>query len=214
MQPSDEAVAGAALHARMLAGDRTASTEVHDRYNPVLVKHLRVFCASKNLPKVDDDVLVDAAVDALMSYLLKPERYDPSRGKTLAGYLKMAAIGDLKNHLTKRKPPTGANVVQLFDEDWNKDLEDPRNEIADAEDQMAVEETIAWMRGQLETDEERVVFDLLIAGERSNAVFAERIGLPDPTSKEAARWVNQIKDRIKKRFRRRGDERTYDAATD
>ncbi|MGH2559020.1 MAG: RNA polymerase sigma factor [Thermomicrobiales bacterium] len=214
MQPSDEALAGIALHARMVAGDPTASTDVYRRYSSVLEAHLRGYCARKNLYWVDDDARVNAAVDALMSYFKIPERYDPNRGKTLAGYLKMAAEGDLLNIINTRKLPADTKVVRLHGDDWNKEQEDPRDQIAEADDLMAAAETLAQVLKHIDSDEERTVFGLLIAGERSNAIFAEQLDMPDPTSKEAAKQVNQIKDRLRKRLTRRQAGRMHDATTD
>lgn len=211
MQPRDEAVVGRALHARMLAGDRTASHDICGRYMPLVIAHLKGFCARKNLHLVEDDTRWDAAVEAVVAgYLGEPERYQPSRGKSLLGYLKMAAEGDLKNLISRKQH----KVVPLFGDDWNNEPEDPHDVIADADERHSENELYDIVADAAETDEERNVLALLLAGERSNAVFAERLGWPDPTSAAATKRMNQMKDRLCKRLKRRFAGRMRDATAD
>jgi hypothetical protein len=58
-----------------------------------------------------------------------------------------------------------------------------------------------------ETGEEQVVLELMIECVRENAVYAERLDWPGPASAESAKRVNQIKDRLSKRIKRRFSER-------
>ncbi|MGH2532303.1 MAG: hypothetical protein ACRDJW_08330 [Thermomicrobiales bacterium] len=214
MQPSDEVVVGRALHARMVAGDPIASTEMAERYIPVLTTYMKGYRARKDLFSADDDDLWDAAVEAIQSYLEKPVRYDPTKGKSLAGYLKMAAEGDLKNILDKRRLPDGVFVVPQPDDDWNSESADPSDVIAGADERISEDELFERVVWAAETDEERIVLALLLSGERSNAVFAERLGRPNPTAAEVTKEMNQIKDRLCKRLKRRYAGRTRDATSD
>src|SRR5713101_3318148 len=86
------------LHEGLLAGDPTAPAGVADALFAPLVERLR-----KAYPRVDPDLVTSAAIDAWQSYVKAPEKFDPSKGKSLLGYLKMAAEGDLLNALDRLK---------------------------------------------------------------------------------------------------------------
>jgi DNA-directed RNA polymerase specialized sigma24 family protein len=74
-----------ALHTRLLAGDPNARDEVCLRAAPTLREHLRRW-----FPRETPDVVESGISDALMKYLLEPERYDPGRGQPLSWLLSIA----------------------------------------------------------------------------------------------------------------------------
>jgi hypothetical protein len=200
----DESQTGRVLHERLLVGEPTVFDEILVRYYEYLVVQLGWFVKSHNLYRTDEGTLRDAAVDALESYRKVPTRYDPTKGKTLGGFLRMAAEGDLKNRLDKQRPASHRQLVELDDEDWNKVIaDDPAVEdvvSAQVDAEALYEELLALA----ESEEERIVAQLWWLGEeRRTVVYAAALGIDQLTTGEQAGHVQRIKDRLDQRRRRR-----------
>jgi RNA polymerase sigma-70 factor (ECF subfamily) len=87
------------LHERLLQGDRVASAEVFEAFmDPIL----RVLTRARGCTRED---AYDSAIDAVVSYVRNPERYDHHRG-TLSTYLTQAA----RNRLMDRQRSLGART--------------------------------------------------------------------------------------------------------
>src|SRR6266545_349485 len=85
------------IHARLLAGDPTAPAELVESIRSPLFEGLR-----RKYPKLaNSELLLDAVTDSLMSYIKRPEQFDPAK-RGLLGFLVMAADGDLLNALAKQ----------------------------------------------------------------------------------------------------------------
>lgn len=82
---------GRTLHARLVAGDRIASSEIALRYLPLLVAFL-----ARKYPSIDEHLREEAAGDAILALIGNPASYDPAR-MDLLPYLRMSAAGDLLN---------------------------------------------------------------------------------------------------------------------
>src|SRR5262245_31282044 len=93
--PGPNRAAERALHARLLARDPVAPSELADLYLPPLAAWLL-----RRFPQVDPHLVEDAATDAALDTAQHPERYDPAR-LPLGSYLRMAARGDVLNALQK-----------------------------------------------------------------------------------------------------------------
>lgn len=188
------------LHERLLAQDPRAPSDLFQRYYEDLVHWLqRQF---PNLaPSIDGDVYYQAAFQALTSYVTNPTQYQVHR-RGLRGYLRMAARGDFLNVL-RREQEQARRRVPL--DDVAHRLAEGNREIEQAETWDA-HETIARWRAEM-TQEEVVVLELLVQGERRTAVFAAALGIATLPQEEQQRRVKQIKDRIKKRLRRKGTQR-------
>jgi hypothetical protein len=210
MHLTDEAETGQVLHARFIAGDPVASAEIFERYQSFLIQRLEFYRTRKNLYTVDDMLIEAAAAQALGNYLMGVDTYDPTRGKTLAGFLRMAAERDLLNLLSKLRPPDGVHLVELEDADRNSQSEGGGGFADDLADQMELEEWREQAQSAMETSEERTVFDLMLTGERSNKVYAAALGWPDPAHPKHAKQVNRIKERVSKRLKRRFSMRMAD----
>jgi hypothetical protein len=210
MHLTDEATVGQVLHARFVAGDPVASTEIFERYQAYLVRRLELFRTRKNLYSVDDMTIEAAAMEALGNYLIGSDAFDPSKGKTLAGFLLMAAEGDLLNLLRKHRPPDGVHLVELEDADRNNQTDGDGGFADDLADQMELDEWRKQARAAMETDEERIIFELMLAGERSNRVYAAALGWPDPENPTHAKQANKLKERVSKRLKRRFSMRVAD----
>ncbi len=207
---------GFALHRRLLERDPVARRQFWNRYFDALAHYAtsRIFdtVSREDAGRTLSMHVIEAMID-------RPERFDPTRGKSLYGYLMMDLKGDIANYLAKltREPrpirldaPIGGDGDDVGNQDLGGNLpsgEPGPQEIAEsAESQARVD---AIRRRVVETDEEGIVFDLqYVAGERATDAFATALGLTGVPSGEQALVVQKLKDRLAKRLRRmREDER-------
>lgn len=194
-----------ALHARLLARDPVAWSELADLHLSGLAAFLRrVF--SPDDPALAEDVATDLLVD-LMRH---PERYDPTR-MSLRGYLRMAARRDFFNRI-KSEQRHRQRLVPFPDEDTPgvEDSRRPRNLFLEsAEDPADVVEQQVSTDAELEailddafTPQEREILDLMLDDVRSTRVYAERLGITHLPPDQQRREVKRVKDRLGKRLRR------------
>src|SRR5437867_3795945 len=187
------------VHARLLAADPVAPTELAEAVWEPLVKELE-----KRHPRLrGSDFLRDAASDALISYLKQPSQFDPAK-RGLFGFLGMAAEGDLRNALAKRARRKRREIpiedVALVSGGGNEKLD------ASGLDARLDAERIRGRIGRFFKDpRDRVAVELLIEGERSTEAFAKVWGLESLAAKEQANQVKRYKDRIKKVLDRHGE---------
>lgn len=85
------------IHQRLLDRDPIAPSDLAETYLPLLIDHLK-----KKFKRVPEHDVTQAAVDAVLNYAERPERFDPVR-LDLEGYLTMSAQGDLLNTLAKHR---------------------------------------------------------------------------------------------------------------
>ncbi len=205
--PDDEAVAGRALHISYVAGDPTASSEIFLRYYDLLKEDLRSYIARKGLFLQNgeiDEVADNAALQAIETYLRKPETYNPDL-KSLGGYLKMSAQGDFLNLLQreiKREAGNQSGVVRFDFENWNTFAHEDTDLVAEIEDAAAASELLAFAQSCAKNDEDRTVLALMLKFEKRTGVFAEALGIAHLSEKEQRVQVNKIKDRLSKRLKR------------
>src|SRR5689334_7189922 len=83
------------LHQRLINGDRVASAQLCKR----IIRPLTGWLYKKGRTR-DKELVRDAATDALVDYLVHPERWRPELG-TLVSYLCMMADRDLLNAVAK-----------------------------------------------------------------------------------------------------------------
>src|SRR5437588_505384 len=100
------------LRRRLLAGDKTAPSDLAEAYYVALLNFLR----GKNAKRVTDDQIGDAVSETWASLCKNPASYDGTR--SLWAYLRMSAKGDLRNVLAKetrrrRHVKTVENVEQF-----------------------------------------------------------------------------------------------------
>lgn len=108
-----------ALHRALLAGNKVARSLIAERYMEYVKRVLKSL-----RPELDDELLTDATTDALMNYLLHPERFDASK-RSLPSYLVMSAKGDLLNLLEKRDNRRRREILDHdgeFETNGRKDL--------------------------------------------------------------------------------------------
>lgn len=185
------------LHERLLDRDPTASLDLFEAFYHDLTSWLRVEIPYL-APGIDSDLYFSAAFSALDAYIKAPEKYDPAR-RGLWGYLKMSAKGDLLNMLERERSRRNREVVL---EDVAERLAG-RNIESEGMDADALQSAVAQLKTDLREDECRVL-DLLIEGERRTDVFARVLDIAHLPQEEQRLRVKQVKDRLKKRLKRRG----------
>jgi DNA-directed RNA polymerase specialized sigma24 family protein len=193
--PDDEEEAQllAALH----TGGPTAPNALAKRYLPLLVAFLR-----GRYPHASDDHLNGAADEALMSFLVQPARYDPARGP-LSTYLRLSALGDLKNAFARDAKHRAVSLDSVAD------VPNPRNQIDATESPLADPRITAEVAAL--APEERAVLELMCEGVRDTDEYAEELGLLHLSIEERRAEVKRTKDKLQKRLSRalgdRGDSR-------
>ncbi|HEX4607222.1 MAG TPA: hypothetical protein VH092_03370 [Urbifossiella sp.] len=180
------------LLARLRVGDTVAPAELAVAHMDGLVVYLR-----QRYPSAHEHFLFEAAGDAVLALIKNPGAFDPARN-TLAGYLRMAALGDLHNLFHKEgrhhRDRAGPDSVELVPDDRNEGMDEPDGPSFDAPELAAV---IARLN-----EIERRFFDLIRSGENRTAVLAPVLGLGDRPEAEQQAEVKKMRDRLIKRFQR------------
>jgi RNA polymerase sigma-70 factor (ECF subfamily) len=193
-----------ALHQRLLAQDPTAANDLADAYLELLVIWL-----GEIAPKVSEDIRLEAAEDAILALIRKPESYSPEL-QTLEVYLRMSARGDMLNLLSKerrhKKREVPYSSVELLP-DAGKYLgrnDDPALPLSLAEEKQSGLSTIPGSVRRKMSETDLRALGLMLQKERRNAVFAELYGLLHLPTEEQERMVKRHKDRLKKVLKRAG----------
>jgi RNA polymerase sigma-70 factor (ECF subfamily) len=183
------------VHERLLAGEPTASAELCK----VLLAPLTGWLIKKGRTQ-DREAVHDAATDALVAYLRRPERWKEQKA-TLVSYLCMAADRDLLNLLEKRRRVSERELhvedVELI-EDGRNDEQTPHSIVPDRVLDALVKE--------VGSPTDMALIGLLIKGERSTDVFARELGIEHLSQMDKAREVKRHKDRLKKVLQRLGEK--------
>lgn len=185
-----------ALHERVLQKDPVVPADVYQAFMEPL---LRVLPTELGCTRED---AYDSAIDAVLSYLNNPERYDPHRAR-LSSYLTQSA----KNRATDRRRSSEARtrreqefatVVELRARSPKEDLE------------ISVETRFLLERlddSGLDV-RDREFLRLILMGERDTYVLAKVLGVDSLPKKELQREVKRHRDRLMKWLERFGKEDT------
>jgi DNA-directed RNA polymerase specialized sigma subunit len=189
-----------ALHGRLLAGDDpTATVDLAVAYLTPLIKWL-----STSNKEVSEDFRNHAAGDAILTLAKNPRSYDPNRGMTLFGFLKMSAKGDLLNLLRdENRHQKNRKLVELssLDGKYLKEA-DPSVSLRIHEKlEIARAEILPVVRNGLSEAELRVL-DLMLADEKKTAALAQAYGIGDLPHNEQKREIKRVTDKLKKRIER------------
>ena len=193
---------------RLLAGDATAPADLAESYLEDLVGRL-----ARAYPRVEEHVVITAAIDALLGVASHPERVELAKG-ALRSYLLMAARGDLLNALRasrrRREREQSIELVEVaalernIQRDGSKS--DPTSDAA-----LAAVESSSVRRdvdGVAQSDAEAAVLQMMLEGERRTVVYAAILNLKDLDPVAQRTEVKKVKDRLKLRLRRlRGNHR-------
>jgi len=194
------------LHRRLLAGDPVATSQLAETFLAPLAAWLRA-----NNPKLDPDYCAIAAEDAIINLNKNPRSYQPG-SKTVWGYLRMSAKGDLLNLLQKEKRHRAHATLEDVEQspDGGKYLTDrggAPDERAEQNEELArLGQQEAAFRQDLSGVDARV-WELLKQGEKRTAVFARVMGINHLSTAEQKKEVKRAKDRVKQRLKRLGGSR-------
>ncbi|MEW6207979.1 MAG: hypothetical protein AB1631_06415 [Acidobacteriota bacterium] len=183
---------GFALHARLLVERGRVAEQISELFLPLIINAL-----GRKFPALSDPHLVEtAAADAVMAYLRRPEKFDPTKS-SLVAWLYLDARTNLLNLLDGQKRIERHRVEiarTLLSDDGTID---PERALIEEESPVikTVRETITDPRDQ-------EIVALLAEGERETARFAEVLEIEHVSAIEQAVAVKRHKDRLKVSLRR------------
>ncbi len=191
-------------HQRILQHDITAFAELCERALPHLVTFLR-----QHFPQSDFHLHETAAIDCLLNYQMRPGQYHPDQ-LSLFAYLRMAARGDLLNLIEKNKRKARRLVdiddptIQSQIPAQNSPDDEPAMQdwLAERTSMPAAEIRKAFHAELNDTD--RQILQLMLAGVRETAVYADIMGITHLDVAEQKRAVKRAKDRVNKKAWRFG----------
>lgn len=200
------------IHRRLLDGDLTASAELAEAYLEEIVRQVRIRTAGRRRFSVvkDETVVQDAAVDAFLNYVDRPDQYNPAK-KSLLDYLVMSARGDLVNALRKEE----RHILRLTPLEGVEHSPRDRKRIQEADAEQAPPLTggidattrdALWQRvlEVIPDERDRRLLSLRLDGVRNTEPYAAVLCLDGlPRTRQRA-IVKQHKDRLDKRLERLG----------
>jgi RNA polymerase sigma-70 factor (ECF subfamily) len=189
-----------ALHARLLAGDPTAPSDLAAAYLPPLVARL-----ARTNPQADPHLVETIATDVVLATAEHPERYQPDRG-SLGNYLHMAARGDLLNAFKRdsrraaRERPMDPVELAALEGNSLQDDADPAEIVAARE---SVDPALlALVRDNFSVRDRQIVELMVVDEVRDTNVYARLLGIEHLPPEQRKREVKRVKDRLIKRLRR------------
>ncbi len=185
-----------ALFRRHGNGDPLARSDFIAATLDPLFQHLRRWRRD-----ADEHACLTAAEDTILALLHNPAIYDPT-GRTLIGFLRMSAEGDLLNELAKEarhhRNRDSAECVELVPDDGNTSVDELADDLPSFDDPAVAAEIANF------SVTDRAVFELMRTGERATTAFAAMLGIAHLQAEEQAREVKRVKDKIKQRLKRAG----------
>lgn len=185
------------LHLQLLANDPSAPAEIVARLFVPICEALR----RKYPARQFEELANQAAGDALVSYLKRPEQYDSAKGE-LSAYLRMSAMGDFKNALRsernrQEKIQPGVELSQIAGKE-----EPEADSFLSA---IHADELREEIRKLFREERDWELAALIIDQERRTEAFAEILGITHLPMEEQRSEVKRHKDRIKQKLRRFGE---------
>lgn len=185
-----EALSLAELHEHISCGDMVAREVLSANLLPLLRARLRGLC-----PAARDDAANDAAVDALLHYFSQPDRFDPSRGVPLEGFLHVIARRRLLNALRH-------SAARTRWESEHAALHSSASPRLESYSLITIQQGVerALVAANLGTCD-RIALSRWLDGEDTSAI-AKALEVSNLSIEEQRREVKRFKDRIKAYLRR------------
>lgn len=208
-----------ALHERMLAGDPTLLGEVARLiYEPLMAQLHREF------RKVNDHLLHEGAVDALMEYAKDPSQANAKTGAGVMGFLmlrsKSRVIDGIRRERRQDEADGGyahgldpsaerdrGNVVELRRARAEHVTNEMSNAISvpppDIEERLEREALVEAVLAGAESDLDRRLLEMMFAGIRETAEYARALGIDGEPVELQEETVKRHKDRLLAAAKRR-----------
>lgn len=187
------------LHERLLAGDRLASEELSRLLLIPLSQEI-----GKRFPKVDEQIVSDGVIDAVLDYCTCPGKFDISRDVPLERFLAAAAwrnvdnllIGERRRKFRERKVGSKKREADV--------ALDPVARNIRQEELQELNEKEAAMYAALDNPKDKEILRLKLDGVRDTASFASVLGITHLPVALQQEEVRRHKDRIVRFLRRKG----------
>ena len=198
---SNEAIL--ALHRRLLDGDPTASEEASRLLLISLLEETQ-----HQYPRLDEQVIADAVVEAFLDYFEHPSHADKTGESGPRAFLKKAAWRNAANLYRSGKRRKSREELWIA-ENAGSTVEDcsALGTLIQEEEKGERDKQIANLNALLPEERDREVLRLRLKGERRVKAFSEALGITHLPAPEQRRIVKQTKDRIDKVLKRRGGHR-------
>lgn len=192
-------------HRHMLRFHPTAFAELCEAALPHLITFLR-----SQFPYDEPHLHEMVAIDCLLDYQAKPERFDPEK-LTLFGYLRMAARRDMLNAIDKKRRreqrlmsiDDPASHLQLSDEEDAKAQAELESWLQQHTD-LSSQEILEALDSELEPADKKILM-LMLEGVRESERYAEVMEISHWEEQDMRREVKRAKDRLAKQLRRFGE---------
>ncbi len=175
-----------ALHDRFVRGELEAGEQFASQLLGYLVRRL-----GRRFPHAPFDLRADAAEDALLDHLHRPDRFDRSRKIPIEAYLSYAACRNLANSLDseRRRKEREARYAS----------EVPSIVLAEDVPERKPAEALITTIAAASSAEKRAL-ELWLGGERRTTALAEALGIEGLPTLQQRSDVKRFKDRVLKRL--------------
>ncbi len=192
------AEAALALHRRLLERDPLAPEEASRLLLEPIVRQTQ-----SRFPQLDDQLVADAVVQALLDYFDRPSRFQKGTGSELLGLLRNAAWRNAANLYRAGRRRLAREGRWAVDIETARVAEGPfAGRLAEKEAQSERERRVAQLMALLPDKVDRKVFRMRLEGQRDTAAFARAIGVDHLPISQQRKLVKQRKDRIDKVMKR------------
>lgn len=186
------------LHSRLLTGDRTASEEAMRLLLAPLLQQV-----STRFQRIDQHIVWDGVIDALLDYCARPQQFDVARGVPLLRFLHLAARRNIMNALRREHRRKAREAVA--GQAWAAShvaLDATAGNLVQQEESVQRQRHQAALTAALRHPHDRQILALRLQGVRRTEAFAEVLGISHLPIETQRREVKRAKDRIAKILRR------------
>ncbi|MCI0457637.1 MAG: hypothetical protein L0Z62_11755 [Gemmataceae bacterium] len=186
------------LHERLLRGDRLASEELVRLMLPALQEEI-----VRRFPRVDEQLVSDGVIDALLDYCASPQQFDATQDVPLDRFLATAAwrnvdnlrIGERRRKERERKAGSKKREADV--------ALDPAARNIRREEREQCEERQAAILAALDDPKDKEIMTLRLEGVRDTAPYARILNITDLPVERQREEVKRHKDRITRFLRRK-----------
>lgn len=188
--PEEEMV----LHQRLLEHDPLAYFDVFTMYMERIAKKLEGV-------GYDVDVARDAAIDAVLAYREKPERYDPRKDHLftyIMGVARHKAVDRWRSVRAQAQRDKKQGDVELL-------LRTPKDQMEKMETYVRVRQLVELLeKGEILNERDQAILRLFLMGEGSTEEVAKVLRLPPMSKEDRQLEAKRHRDRLMKLLERFG----------